>query len=92
MQQKILLKDQLFNKEKVDYLANIVKNNYTHFDEKSFKIDVLSEFNNLELKQRIKHISNMLELYLPKDFEQSLKIILKTLPPLPDLSKTDNDF
>lgn len=92
MQEKILLKDKLFNKEKVEYLANIIKNVYADFEDKKFEKEVLSLFNELELKQRIKHISNMLEKYLPKDFETSLNIILKTLPELPDLNKTDNDF
>lgn len=92
MKEKLLLKDQLFNKEKVEYLARIIKKVYSDFDDRKFTEEVLSEFINLELKQRIKHISNMLEKYLPKDFEKSLNIILETLPELPDLTKTDNDF
>lgn len=86
------LKDLLFNKQKVEYLASLIKNVYTKFQDKDFEKDCLDKFRELELKQRISHISNILEKYLPKSYEKSLEIIINSLPDLKENWKLDDNF
>lgn len=90
--EKFSLKDHLFNKEKVTFLAKGIKKVYPAFDEKRFITDTLKPFAVLELKQRIYHMREMLKKYLPSDFEKAVKIILASLPKENDTEKTDDDF
>lgn len=92
MNDKFLLKDKLFNKAKVTYLATLIKNIQPTFDDKNFIKDILIKFPILELKARIFCISEQLKKYLPNDFRLALSIILQALPKELDRSKTDNDF
>ncbi|MFK7802881.1 MAG: DNA alkylation repair protein [Anaerolineae bacterium] len=86
------LKDQLFNPEKVAYLANQFSAVYPAFRSAQFQQDVVSHFPNLELKARITHITECLHAHLPDDYLTALDIILKALPPELDPTKTDDDF
>jgi len=92
MKEKVLLKDTLFSASKVHKIACEIKAVYGEFDHEAFESVVLSRFRELELKERIYHIRDMLSVYLPDDFEQSTKILLASLPQELDGSKTDNDF
>gem|GEM_PF-1641209 len=78
------LKDQLFNKQKVEYLSMLLKNIYPDFLSENFEKEVLELFPELELKQRIYHISDMLKKYLPDDFEKAVNILIKSLPEIKD--------
>jgi len=53
---------------------------------------VLDEFPNLELKQRIAHITAVMVAHLPSDYPAALKVIVAALPARLDPSKTDDDF
>lgn len=86
------LKDQLFNPEKVAYLAGLVKQAYPDFKSEAFQQTVVAAFPELELKARITHITTCLHEYLPADYETALDIILRALPPALDPTKTDDDF
>ncbi len=86
------LKDQLFNPEKVHYLATQLKTAYPSFQAEAFQQDVLQAFPKLELKERIAHITFCLKEYLPKDYFEAVTIIIKGLPEELDPSKTDDDF
>lgn len=86
------LKDQLFNPEKVQYLATQLKTAYPNFQTAAFKEDVLQAFPKLELKERIAHMAVCLKEYLPEDYLEALSIIEKALPKELDPSKTDDDF
>ena len=86
------LKDQLFNAEKVAYLAGLIGAAYAGFDQQGFEQDVVKAFPELELKERIAHISSCLHDYLPEDYPAAVKIILQSLPPELDPTKTDDDF
>jgi 3-methyladenine DNA glycosylase AlkC len=90
--ERFFLKDELFNKKKVEYLAELVESAYPDFDNKKFVSLVVDEFSKLELKERIFWILEKLEEALPSDFEKAVKIILKALPPELDNEKVDNDF
>ncbi len=86
------LKDQLFNKQKVEYLSMLLKNIYPDFLSENFEKEVLELFPELELKQRIYHISDMLKKYLPDDFEKAVNILIKSLPEIKDNWTLDNNF
>lgn len=86
------LKDQLFNAEKVEYLARLFKEAQPDFPARAFCRTVVDEFPNLELKQRIEWISRCLQDHLPTDFPKAVGIILKALPPELDPDEKDDDF
>jgi 3-methyladenine DNA glycosylase AlkC len=89
---KYALKDELFNPKKVTYLAKRIKKVYQDFDAEDFTNSVVNTLPNLELKARIFHIANCLEIYLPQDFKTAVTIILNALPPELNPNKCDGDF
>jgi len=92
MKEKFSLKDELFNPQKVEKLANEITKVYPAFKDTNFTKGVLEKFPNLELKERIYHIREMLHLYLPLEYNEAIEIILKALPTELDPSKSDDDF
>lgn len=86
------LKDQLFNKQKVEYISGLIKEVYSDFSDKLFIIEVLEKFPELELTERITHISKIFYKYLPEDFEKSVNILLKSLPENKENWTLDNNF
>ncbi|MEO0458948.1 MAG: DNA alkylation repair protein, partial [Cyanobacteria bacterium P01_A01_bin.114] len=86
------LKDQLFNPEKVNYLGTLITQAFPEFSQQQFHQAVVTAFPKLELKERIAHITACLHQYLPDDYPGALAIILRSLPPELDPSKTDDDF
>lgn len=86
------LKDQLFNPEKVAYLAALFAEAYPAFPTEAFCEEVTAAFPTLELKERITHIATVLHHRLPPDYLEAVGIILQALPPELDPSKTDDDF
>ena len=87
---KLLLKDQLFNKENVTYLSFLIKNVYPKFDSVQFEKEVLKKFPVLELKERIFWIRENIEKLLPDDYEETLDVLLKSLEK--ELGKEDFIF
>ncbi|MDF1813259.1 MAG: hypothetical protein P1V20_13765 [Verrucomicrobiales bacterium] len=86
------LKDELFNSEKVEYLAGLISDAHPKFPVATFRREVIEKFPELELKERIVHITRCLENHLPDSFSQSCRILLKSLPPELDPNLSDNDF
>ena len=86
------LKDELFNPENVDYLAALFEEAYPDFARRKFHRQVVAKFPDLELKERIVHITECLEAHLPKTFPKAVGTILKALPEKLDPTKTDDDF
>lgn len=92
------LKDQLFNKKKVEYLANNISAVYPEFESSDFVKNCVSKFEELELMWRLHHIADMFAIYLVHDdnweleFEKSLEILVQSLPKELDPSRQDNDF
>jgi 3-methyladenine DNA glycosylase AlkC len=86
------LKDELFNEQKVKWLANQFKIADKKFNEKDFSTKVIKELPNLGLKERIVFIAEVLESYLSSDFEIASRQIHKAMPPALDSTKTDDDF
>lgn len=89
---KFYLKDQLFNRQKVEKLAGEIFAVYTDFKKEAFVEDTMRKFPELELKERMHHITQMLWKYLPKDYKKAISIIQKALPPELDNHKKDGDF
>lgn len=90
--ERFSLKDHLFNEVKVKKLAKDIKAVYPAFKDKEFVRVVVVEFPQLELMQRIAHISAMLRQYLPEDYLDALKVLVASLPPPCDPAKSDDDF
>lgn len=76
---KVLLKEELFNKNTVSKMSRAIKNIYTSLDEESFIDDIIFPFDSMELKERIYWISEMLRKYLPDSFKESVSILLESL-------------
>lgn len=92
MKEKFFLKDHLFNEFKVRYLAQLLTVAYPVFNEKAFVQEVVVKFPELELKARIAWMAEVLQRHLPPDFNEAVKIIIESLPPPLDATKTDDDF
>ncbi len=86
------LKDELFNAEKVAYLAGLLSVGVPGFDRERFEREVLARLLDLELKARIAWIAEVLERQLPDDFEAAADAIEASLPPPLDETRTDDDF
>ncbi len=86
------LKDQLFNAEKVAYLAAQFSAAWRDFPTDTFVAAVMAKLPELELKARIIHISVCLQSVLPDNYPDALTIILKALPPELDPARSDDDF
>ncbi len=92
MKEKFSLKDALYNSEKVQKIATEIKAVYPDFQQEVFEKDVLDPFPDLELKERMYHIRDMLTLYLPTDYREATYILLEALPEALDNTKSDDDF
>ncbi|MEM7441510.1 MAG: hypothetical protein AAF393_18145, partial [Pseudomonadota bacterium] len=83
------LKDQLFNAQTVEWLANQFR---ASLDPAAFKAEVMERMLDLELKQRVAWIAEVLARHLPQDFPAAADAIEAALPPALDPTKTDDDF
>ena len=90
--EKFSLKDELFNPKKVEKIIREIQEVYPSFDTQNFSHETLKAFPNLELKERIYHIRDMLHKYLPMDYHEAVNVLLEALPPSLDNTKTDDDF
>ena len=86
------LKDQLFNAQKIAYLAQLFGAASADFDAEAFERDVMQKLLELELKQRIDWIAVVLAAHLPSDFAVAADVIFKALPPPCDPALSDDDF
>lgn len=91
-EEKFSLKDQLFNERKITKIAGDIHRVYLDFKREKFIQDVVSKFPELELKQRINHISFCFQAYLPEHFSDALQILLQSLPEPCNPDLNDNDF
>ena len=90
--EKFLLKDELFNREKVEMIAKQIEDIYPSFKKDKFTQKVLRKFPELELKERVSHIREMLFVYLPKEYEKAVMLLLQALPQELENTQDDNDF
>ncbi|TMV08893.1 hypothetical protein FGK63_07175 [Ruegeria sediminis] len=92
MAQGFSLKDQLFNAEKIRYLAGLLAAGEPSFDPERFEAQVMQKLPALELKQRMTWIADCLAAEFPGDLPDVAPVILRALPPPLDPMLTDNDF
>lgn len=86
------LKDQLFNAEKVRYLAGLFGAADPRFDAGAFETQVMACLPELELKQRIHWIAECLAASLPGPLPDTAAVLRAAMPPPLDPALTDNDF
>lgn len=91
-EKQFLLKDHLFNKDKVNRLAAEIKSVYPEFRRDKFVKELVTRFPKLELMERIGAIREALYKYLPADYERAVAVILQALPPALDNNMSDDDF
>lgn len=85
------LKDQLFNLERVRYLAGLFSD-APGFETARFEARVMERLPELELKARIAWIAECLEEAMPGDLSVVGPAIRNALPPPLDPTKSDDDF
>ncbi|MEM9646600.1 MAG: hypothetical protein AAF989_16535 [Planctomycetota bacterium] len=86
------LKDELFNRDRVKFLAGQFQVSDPQFDSNGFIKSVMKDLLKLELKERIVHIATKLEEQLPDDFATACRSIQAALPPALDPTLHDDDF
>ena len=89
---KVLLKDILFNKAKVEQISGEIRRVYTSFERNKFVNDTVIKFPELELKARISWIAECLKKYLPTDYKRAVDILTRSLPAPNDPGLSDGDF
>ncbi len=92
MAQNFSLKDQLFNAEKVSFLAGLFADADANFKADAFVAKVMSRLPELELKERMAWIAECLQESVPGDLPAVAPVILRALPPPLDPAKSDDDF
>jgi 3-methyladenine DNA glycosylase AlkC len=92
MTEKVLLKELLFNRNKVEKIADELALVYPAFDRCGFVEAVIARFPELELKARIAWIATALQSYLPPDYRAAVAILLKALPAPNNPDLADDDF
>ena len=72
----------MFNEDSVADLAQAVKNAYPQFRQQEFfELVFTPQWPELELKQRMRHITLALGQVLPQDYHQALQILKQAVPP-----------
>jgi 3-methyladenine DNA glycosylase AlkC len=89
---KFSLKDHLFNPEKIERITTEIIQVFPQFKKESFKKEVVSKFAELELKDRIYHITDCFQKYLPKSYTEAANILVRSLPEPCNPHLNDNDF
>lgn len=92
MTEKVLLKDLLFNKAKVEQIAGEIHGVHLSFQKNEFVRDVIVKFPEFELKARISWITECLKKHLPSEYKRAVGILIKALPAPNNPELSDDDF
>ena len=85
-----LFKD-LYNEKYIKVLISNITSIYPQFNSKKFTSAVFNkEWTNLELKQRMRHISTTLGLFLPQEYELAIDILKQTFVRMNDRYMLEN--
>ncbi len=89
---KVLLKDILFNKSKIEKIAGEINRVHPSFKRNEFVRDAVAKFPELELKARISWIAECLMKHLPNNYKHAIDLLVKALPPPSNPDLSDDDF
>ncbi|MCL6285925.1 hypothetical protein M3P21_20620 [Ruegeria sp. 2012CJ41-6] len=92
MSQGFSLKDQLFNADKIAYLAGLFDEASGAFGHRAFEARVIARLPDLELKERIDWIAACLAEAVPGDLRTVAPVIIRALPEPLDPTLSDDDF
>lgn len=73
------LKEQLFNIKTVTNLAQRIKKVYPAFQVDAFVQSCIKDFSQMELKERMSHVTKNLRMYLTKEYEKDIDILSAAL-------------
>jgi len=74
----IFLKETLYSKEQFDKFSNVLDKKISNFDKDKFLSLIFDEqWKNRELKQRMRHVTNILNFFLDKNYEQATNQIIE---------------
>lgn len=77
----------IFNEQFISLLTSSIKLKHLSFDQNQFKLLVFDkEFENKELKQRMRHISHCLKIHLPQCFVEASNILIAIAPKMNGLA------
>ncbi len=79
-----LLKDTLFNKKTVTLLANCIAEVYPAFDNIQFVSRAIKAFPDLELKERMRYLRELIENSIDAPYPETLEVLNQSLDTLPD--------
>lgn len=85
------MKEKL-GKNAVLHIAQLLSLSTTGFARELFIKDALSGLDDLELKQRVNHLINVLAIYLPDEFEQAAEVLKKLKKNWYDEELEENSF
>ena len=75
------LKNMFFTSESINSIANLIKNQYSKFDKKEFiKLINSGGFKNMELKEKMRHLTKCMHKTLPSSFDKAVDILIKIAP------------
>lgn len=78
-EEKVLLKDQLFNENTVRILTKCLGEAYPKLNQVRFIEDIIEEFHRFELKERITWIRKIIEKHISEDYKMTIGILKKSL-------------
>jgi len=84
MAENYSLKDDLFNKNTLSILIDILDQTLETFDKEEFEKQALAGFESRELKERVTLLREMLENILPEDYQEALQQLEISLTYLPE--------
>ena len=71
----------VYNQVFIDKLAKSIHSEYANFDYKSFSDSIFdSKWDNLELKERMHHITTQINKHLPFTYQKQIEILNKVVP------------
>lgn len=78
-----------FSPQTIGAIATSISHVWQHFDREGFVRDCCLGIDDLELMPRAQHISRQMRVYLPRDYDKAVEILMLSLGPV--LPKTDGN-
>ncbi len=83
-EEKYLLKDELFNETTLRFMTQALVQAYSKFDERKYTHEALSNFPELELKERMHFLTELIVKYIPESYDETLRILDASLNFVPE--------